>query len=79
MCAGFRVQEGVTTIPSAPLCDAGMWGERTASLIPLGTAEQDEAEAEAFAEAVVEEESAWMGCTEMLGNFWAGKWDALCD
>jgi hypothetical protein len=56
-----------------------MWGERTASLIPLGTAEQDEAEAEAFAEAVVEEESAWMGCTEMLGKFWAGDWDALCD
>ena len=40
---GFRVQEGVTTIPSAPLGDAGMWGERTASFIPLGIAEQEEA------------------------------------
>jgi hypothetical protein len=77
VCAGFKVQEGVTTIPSAPLCDAGMWGERTASFIPLGTAEQDVAEAEGFAE--VEEESAWMGCTEMLGKFWAGDWDSLCD
>ncbi len=70
----FRVQEGVTTIPSS-----GMWEERTASVIPLGTAEQEEVEAEALAEAKVEEESAWMGCTEMLARFWAGDWDVLLD